>query len=324
VIHPRSIGRIPAVQRCVTAVLHGFIRVAGWVPLSWSRRIGRLVGRLAWLVLWGRRRIALEHLDAAFDDSLNEEEKKRIVRGTFENLGIVAMEFAHMAKASAAPIVKLTGREHFDESRGAIFVSAHAANWEWMAPAVASHGLPIAEVVNEYADSRRGDLIDSVRRSAGVNTITKKSATGTITQLLAQKTNIGILTDQSARRNRVPTTFFGRPCWTTSGPAVLALRKDVPIHLLMMHRDSAGDYVLEASPRVQVERSGDFRRDVVALTQRIQDLIEEHVRRYPDQWLWIHKRWKVRPDLRARWADIRSGTANGADILAADTSPPAS
>ncbi len=303
--------------------MKAFIRVAGLVPLSLARKIGRTLGQLAYFTLRSRRRVALQNLDIAWGDALSNKEKRRIARGVFENIGIVAMEFPHTPKAGAAPIVKLVGQEHFDQTRGALFVSAHAANWEWMAATIAAHGMPVAEVVNEYSDSQRGELIDSVRRASGVTIIPKLSATGQIMQLLASATKVGILVDQSARRNRVPTTFFGQPCWTTSGPAVLALRKDIPLHVFMMHREPAGDYVLKASPRITIERTKDFRRDVATLTQHLQDMIEEHVRQYPDQWLWIHKRWKARPDLRARWADLTSGAAApSTPALATETSPP--
>ncbi len=313
-------------QWLVTQAMSGFVQVSSRVPLPLARRIGRSLGQFGFLTLRGRRRIALENVDAAFGDTLSKRDKLRIVRETFENLGIVAMEFAHTPKAGASPIVTLIGREFIDESRGAIFVSAHAANWEWIGPAIASHGMAIAIVVNDYTDSRRGDLINSVREAAGLTTISKRAAIFRITQLLSKTTHVGILADQSVRRNRVPTTFFGRPCWTTVGPAVLALRQDTPIHFLMMRREPTGDYVLEVSPRVGFEKTGDFRRDVAALTQRLQDLTEQHVRKYPGQWLWIHKRWKVRgEDLLARWAQdaIDGGLSpSQPSALVTDAGPP--
>jgi KDO2-lipid IV(A) lauroyltransferase len=312
----RTIARNPYVQRSVTRILTWFVRATQRFPLPIARRIGRALGVIGYAVMPGRRRIARANIDAAFGDSLSAREKRRIIRESFQNVGILAMEFAFIPKIGSRQLVRLSGLENLDLSRACLFVSAHTANWEWIAPAVRSLGYPVAEVVSEYDHSPRGELIDSVRQSNGVITVSKSAATNVLLRLMSEGTHVGILADQSARRSRVPTTFFGRPCWTTAGPAVLALRKRVPVHISMMRREADGNYALELSPRLDFAPTGNFRADVAALTQRIQDVIEQHVRRYPGQWLWIHKRWKERPDVKARWgqhtassSDIESGAA---------------
>ncbi|HIJ66075.1 MAG TPA: lysophospholipid acyltransferase family protein, partial [Candidatus Hydrogenedentes bacterium] len=103
--------------------------------------------------------------------------------------------------------------------------------------------------------------------------------------------------------NGVPAMFFGQPCWCTAGPLLAALRARAPIHVLAMSRDSTGRYALEIFPEISMARSGDLRTDLINNSQRCQDAIEALVRRYPGQWLWLHRRWKARPELERRWRE---------------------
>lgn len=302
-----------AVQWLWTRVMLAFMAAAGLVPLPLSRVSGRGLGRMAFVLLRGRRRTALRNVDLAYGDSISVAEKRRIALGAFENFGIVAMEFPHTPKAGTAKIVRVVGRDRLDESQGGLFLSAHAANWEWLAPTCAAHGLPVAEVVNTYTDSRRGELLDTTRRAGGVITIPKDAAASTISKLLSEKTYVGILIDQSARKNAVPTTFFGQTCWTTTGPAMLALRSGLPVYLALMHREPDGEYVLELSEKIPCEKTKDFRGDIARFSQRIQDMLEIHVRKYPDQWMWMHDRWKDRSQNKMqRWTKPgATGQASG-------------
>jgi len=306
----KRFGRFRAVAWLWTRLLAGFAFVASAVPLPMARAAGRILGRMAFAVLRKRRRMALQNVDLAYGDSISPSEKRRIARESFENFGIVAMEFPHTPKASRDNLVRVVGREHLDDTRGALFLSAHAANWEWLAPACIAHGLPVAEVVNSYSDAERNSLIDTIRRSAGIITVPKNAAGSTLTKLLGEGTYIGILMDQSARKNAVPTTFFGRDCWTTSGPALLALRIEQPIHIALMHREADGSYVLNLSRPIAFEKSGNFREDLARFTQQVLDRIEQHVRNYPGQWMWMHNRWKSRGGAKlARWAAGSTATA---------------
>ncbi len=291
-----------------------FMAVAGQIPLSLSRVSGRGLGRMAFVLLRGRRRKALRNVELAYGDSISAAEKRSIAQGAFENFGIVAMEFPHTPKAGKTKIVRVDGRERLDETQGGLFLSAHAANWEWLAPTCAAHGLPIAEVVNTYTDSRRGELLDTTRRAGGVITIPKNAAASTISKLLSDKVYVGILIDQSARKNAVPTTFFGQTCWTTTGPAMLALRSGLPVYMALMHREPDGGYVLELSEKIPYEKTKDFRGDIAKFSQRIQDMLETHVRKYPDQWMWMHDRWKDRSQNKMqRWSKSPGNTTGSGE-----------
>jgi len=298
----RGIRDARAAQWIWTRVMLGFMGVARLLPLPVARVAGRWLGRAAFVLVRGRRRLALRNVELAYGDTIGAAEKRRIARGAFENFGIVAMEFPHTPKAGKSKIVHVEGRERLDESQGGLFLSAHAANWEWLGPTCAAHGLPVALVVNSYTDSRRGELLDSTRRAAGVTTIAKESAATSISKLLSEKTYVGILIDQSARKNAVPTTFFGQTCWTTTGPAMLALRSGLPVYLALMHRAPDGNYVLDLSEKIPCEKTKDFRGDIARFSQHVQDLLEAHVRKYPDQWMWMHDRWKDRSQNKMqRW-----------------------
>lgn len=309
-----------ALQWLWTRVMLGFMAVARLLPLPAARVAGRWLGRLAFVLVRGRRRVALRNVELAYGDTISAAEKRRIARGAFENFGIVAMEFPHTPKAGKSKIVQVEGRDRLDESQGGLFLSAHAANWEWLAPTCAAHGLPIAEVVNTYTDSKRGELLDATRRAAGVVTIPKDAAASSISKLLSDKTYVGILIDQSARKNAVPTTFFGKTCWTTTGPAMLALRSGLPVYLALMHRTPEGGYVLVLSEKIPCEKTKDFRGDIARFSQRVQDMLEEHVRQYPDQWMWMHDRWKDRSQNKMqRWTKPSTPQAAATESAGADS-----
>ena len=291
-------------KRGGVVVAYGVLRVLSRTPLAFNRALGRSVGRVCALLLRRQRRLAMANLDLAFGGSLNEPEKRRIVRGVFENAGIVVAEFPKLrllAQPRRAGLVEVIGAEMLEPGRGAILVSSHMGNWEWMAAAVASLNLSVAEVVNTYRDDVQERWINEFRCRGGISTVPKEGAITTLVKLLAEGTHVGLLCDQSPKRNALPVAFFGHQCWTSPGPALLALRTGAPVHYIAFWRNPDGNYTLEISPQIVFERTGDIRDDALALTQIFQNYIERAVRAHPDQWLWTYPRWKDRPRARRRW-----------------------
>lgn len=282
----------------------GVMRVLSRTPLAFNRALGRFVGRLCAVLLRKQRRLAMSNLDLAYRGKLNDRTKRRIVRGVFENAGIVVAEFPKLhllARQNGERLVDVKGAEFLEPGRGAILVSSHMGNWEWMAPSLAGLGIRVAEVVNTYRDEVQDRWIDEFRRRGGISTIPKDGAIMALVKLLAEGTNVGLLCDQSPKRNALPVTFFGHGCWTSPGPALLALRTRAPVHYVAFWRRPDGRYALEVSPRIEFQRTGDIRDDALALTQIFQDHIERAVRAHPEQWLWTYPRWKDRPRARRKW-----------------------
>lgn len=312
------------IEQLWTSILCAFARMTRLLPLPVARFIGRWLGRGAFVVLRHRRAVALRNLDEAYGESLTPDEKRRIARGAMENFGVVAFEFSRIRElhtATGRNYVEIQGLNNVDTARGGLLLSGHVGNWEWMAPAAAAAGFPLAEVVNTYRDPRRDGAIDRIRRSGHIETIPKNAAAGRAIALLKEHYFVGILIDQSARHNAVPATMFGRPCWATAGPAVIALRTGAPVYLAKMHRKPDGNYVLDVDGPIEFEPTGNFRADVCALTQKYQDALEAHIRTYPEQWHWMHKRWKPRAELQARWESSHGFAAGQQDAAAGESLP---
>ncbi len=297
------------VRRLLAVPTIGLARLLGCLPLPAARLVGRLGGRLAYALVPRIRAVGLDNLDRAYGDTLTRTEKRRILMGAAENVGIVAAEFTRIARIGALlhDQIEFRGVERLDRNRGALLVSLHLGNWEWMAPALQAAGFSLAEIVRPLDDAWLNAFVDATRRSGGIRTIPKENAGGEMLRLLREGWCVGVLADQSPRDNAVPVTFWGRPCWATAAPALAALRARVPVHPVCLWRRPDGGYVFEVAPALEEVRTGDFRRDIVEFVQRIQDVLEERVRAHPEQWLWLHRRWKPRPHLEEEWARREDG-----------------
>jgi KDO2-lipid IV(A) lauroyltransferase len=161
----------------------------------------------------------------------------------------------------------------------------------------------VTEIVRPLDDPLLNRFVDSTRRAGRVETLPKENAGPEMLRLLREGWLVGVLADQSPRNSAAPVTFFGQPCWGTIAPVMVALRARVPVHSMLMVRERDGRYRFVVGPALEFVRTGDLYADLIANCQRVQDEIERMVRLYPDQWLWIHRRWKARPTLEREWED---------------------
>ncbi len=298
--------RNPVVVWTATSLSLLFGHLTARIPLPLARSLGRIAGRLAYLLVPRVRKVTLQNLEAAYGHVLTAREKRRIARGAAENVGIVAAEFSRIPRLSAASIasfVSFSGLEDVKKGEGAFLISAHMGNWEWMAPALTAIGFQVAEVVRPLDDPRLNRFVDGTRTAQGVRTIEKEGSGADIMRLLKDGWLVGVLVDQSPREAAVPVTFFDTPCWATVAPAMVAVRAKVPIYVVTMRRHVSGNYALTFSPPMELTRTGNLRHDLVGITQRCQDHIEAEIRKSPEQWLWLHRRWKERPRLAAEWSE---------------------
>jgi len=296
--------RHPAVRAIAAYATIVFVKITRLLPTSVAYGVSGLLGRVAYYVVPRIRRVGLENLDRAYGASLRAAEKRRILRGAVQNVARVAAEFSRMPDLAAggfAGHVTIRGQEHLDLSRGCLIAGGHLGNWEWMAPAMASCGYRVAEVVRPLDDRRLNAVVDATRRGGGILTIPKDDAGGEMLRLLKAGWMVGVLIDQSPRQNAVPASFFGALCWATIAPAMIAVRAKVPVHPVSMVRDKGGCYTLEFYPALEMVHTGNFQEDLVVNTQRCQEAFEQVVRAHPEQWLWFHRRWKARPRLDAEW-----------------------
>ena len=285
-------------------VLLGFL---GALPRSAALILSKGAAVLAYKMLGGLRRVARRNLEIAFPDML-EEERDRITRASFVSLGRVLGEMSQFPKTTPAQLEHLITFEidpdllaEYDrakaEGRGAIITTGHIGNWELFVFAYAAMYEPISYLARPLDNPMIEDLTVALRTRFGNRPINKTNAVMTASKILREGGVLGILADVNAHpKEGVFVPFFGVPACTSSGAAMLALRTNsMIVPMCAVWDEKAGKYRAFHGHAVEPARTGDRKQDVIETTARFTAEIEKIIRRYPDQWLWIHKRWKTRP-----------------------------
>jgi len=280
-----------------------FLKTIGALPRPLARF---LAARGAALLLWLRpslRRTALQNLRLAFPE-WTAKQRRAVIRAMVTQLGWMAAEFAHFpdcTKSNIERIVLLDGFENFASAqargKGVLFLTGHMSAWELAPFAQALFGHPLHFLVRPIDNPRVDALITKYRCLSGNLPIEKNQSARAVLKALAANGTVGILADH----NTLPTEgvfvhFFGIPACTTAGLARFALHTGAAVVPVFLHWDQAlRKYRLSFEPAVELSRTGDDARDIVENTQRFTSVIENDVRRFPDQWLWLHRRWMTRP-----------------------------
>lgn len=279
------------------------IKALGLLPRSMARSIGVCFATLAFAVRTPLRRAADFNLRLAFPD-WDEGQRKQAIRGMIQQVGWMAGEFSQFPKykrENIARIVTIEGADNFEAARargkGVLFLTGHMSAWELAPFAQALYGDTLYFLVRPVGNRRVDALINSYRCASGNEPIEKNRSARAILKVLSEGGTVGILADHNTVLDEgVFVDFFGIPASTTSGLARIALRTDAAVVPGFLRWDEKSrKYILSFAPAVELSRSGDEERDVVENTARFTKVIEAYVRAHPDQWLWVHKRWKYRP-----------------------------
>jgi len=291
-------------QRLEYAAAWPFIKVLGILPRSLARTVGIGLGQLVYIFHGKLRRVGLRNLQMAFPDK-PEAERKRILRGEFASLGRQLAEVCQFPKYTpqdVEDVVVYDGFENYEAARargkGVLFLTAHFGGWEISAFAHSLHGhwmhIVMRSMDNVYLDR----LIRSYRTMHGNKTVDKDDFVRGLLSAMKCGEMVGILMDTNMTPPQgVFVDFFGIPACTASGLARIALRTDAAVVPgFTIWDESLGKYRLRFDPAVELIRTDNLEADIVANTQKFTSIIEDFVRKYPEQWLWVHRRWKTRPE----------------------------
>jgi KDO2-lipid IV(A) lauroyltransferase len=279
------------------------LKVIGAMPRPLARFVG---ARTAALLFWMRPRLraaAAENLQLAFPD-WTDKQRRAAIRGMVRQLGWMAAEFAHFpkhTKDNIDRIILLDGFENFANAqargKGVLFLTGHMSAWEMAPFAQALYGNPLHFLVRPIDNARVDALITRYRCLNGNQPIDKNQSARAVLKVLRDKGTVGILADQNTQPSEgVFVDFFGIPASTTAGIARFALHTGAAVVPVFVHWDQPSrKYRLSFYPEVALVRTGDDATDIRENTQRFTREIENYVRRHPDQWLWVHRRWKARP-----------------------------
>ena len=269
-----------------------------WLPRRAATALARFYVRLFDHAAPGLRRTARRNLEMAFPER-SPAERERIIDGVFTSLArvlVAVSQFPRIHAGNVAEWIRYEGLDHFDEAirkgKGVLFATAHLGNWELSAFAHALMTAPMHVVVRPLDNPLIDAFVESRRMGSGNHIIGKRELVRRILRALAANEAVGILVDQNTSvEEGVFVDFFGRKASADAGFAKLAAHSGATvIPGFALWEESEKRYVLRFYPPVEI--TGDTGAD----TQRLQTVLEEVIRRYPDQWLWLHRRWKTRPE----------------------------
>jgi len=236
---------------------------------------------------------------------LTEAQRVSVVKSVFDNLGRLLGEFSQFPRITSKTVDELViydGFENYEraaeQGRGVLLLTGHFGSWELCAFAQGAYGHPLSFLVRPLDNPLLDRLIDEYRRGSGNRTIDKNSSVRMVLEALRRGEDIGLLIDANTMTGEgVFCDFFGVPACSTTGLAVFALRTGAPVVPgFLLWDPELRKHRLRFDPEIPLIRTGDFKDDVRVNTAGFTKVIEDYSRRYPDQWLWIHKRWKSRPE----------------------------
>lgn len=282
------------------------MRLISGIPKNIVCFFGRILGILIYYIDFPHRRIVIRNLKFAYPEWADEE-VCRVSRKVFRNLGITILEILQMAFFSKEDFlrnIRIKGEEHLlnavESGKGVIIISAHLGNWE--AASLFSpcyFGYPVTVVVRKIESEIINRWILKLRTRFGNSRIDKEGALPEMMQTLRSGKILAMLIDQGTTKSEgVELLFYGKKVTVTPAAAMLALRCKSPVLPVFCIREEDQKLAIIIEPPVQLVRTNDLRDDLKSNTQIMTDVMEKAVRKYPDQWLWLHKRWKrFYPDL---------------------------
>jgi Kdo2-lipid IVA lauroyltransferase/acyltransferase len=279
------------------------LKILGALPRPVARGAAAGVARLCFALLPKLRKTTEFNLKLAFPD-WDAKKRKAVTRGMVRNLGRMAAEFARLPRYTKENIeryVVLDGHENFlagkERGKGVLYLTGHIGAWELSSFAHALYGFPLHYMARPIDNPRIDKFVNKYRGLSGNQPIFKNESARSLLKILKEQGTVGILADQNTMpQEGVWVDFFGTSACTSTGIARVALHTDAAVVPGYVYWDAAmRKYRLRFEPPVELVRTGDTERDVRENTARFAKILEEIIRQHPEQWVWLHARWKNRP-----------------------------
>jgi len=271
------------------------------LPIRVASEIAAFFGGCAFFFLPKYRDIALDNLNHAFGSEKTQAQIRRIARKVFENLGRNAAELINFPKINKDNIdrfIKIEGSDIVDSSfrrgKGTIILASHFGNWELLGLTFRVKGYPGSTIGRKIYFYKYDKWLNHLRREQDINVIYRDESPRKMLKVLKDNKILGIVADQDVDSvESVFVNFFGRPAFTPVGPVVLARATGASLVPTFVIRDRSGKHRFIIEKPVELVDTGNKEADLVTNTQRWSDVVESYIRRYPEQWVWVHRRWKT-------------------------------
>ncbi len=276
----------------------GMLSVLSVLPMALLTRAGATLGSLYYQLDGRRKRIALSNLRRVFGEEKGEAEIQRILKASYRQLGSALLEFAALPRLTPE---KLEGRVHAEElekigrahegGRGVLLLTGHFGNWELLAQSAAIKGYPSNVIGREANVGLLHRYLVRHREAHGNRVIVKQHAMRKILSALKRGETVGILCDQRGSSQGLLIDFLGHPAPTDADVARLILTSDAAVMTAFLARGPDNTHRIHISDPMVFEPTGDRDTDVYNVTRQYMRAFESFIRRYPEQWLWMHRRW---------------------------------
>lgn len=283
-------------------LVRALIKLVRVLPRRVAIKIFERLGALAFRLIRKEREKTLRHLQLAFGAQQNEAEIFNLAKAVFRALGrnaAEAMRLPQLRRDGFQQHIHFIGREHLDRAfarkRGVLCITGHIGCWELMAMFIASH-YPLAVVGAAIYDPRLDEILVREREQAGFRTFSRTAGgTRQILRWFREGGVLGILIDQDTRVDGEFVDFFGQLAYTPAGPVVLAERTGAALVPLAIHMNEDLTHTVEVRPEITLQKTGDARVDRIANVAKCSQAVEAFIRAHPEQWVWMHERWKTKP-----------------------------
>jgi len=281
------------------------------LPLAWVLALGVALGKFTFSILRIRRQVALENLAHAFPEK-SPAERKNIARRSYENFGMMMLEYFRLPELSSNELCQRISfsmpkeENPFEQAlalgKGAICMTGHFGNWEYMGALVALMQYPMIYLYQEQNNPYVDTLVREIRTQMQMPVIPRGAALRGILKALHEKKFVAILADQDAGSNGIFVDFLGRPASTGRGPAAFVLKTKSPIVFCVAIREPNGRHRVEAElltfnfSKNENGREATEEDKLRLVTEAWTKVLEKYIRQYPDHWFWMHRRWKSKKD----------------------------
>jgi len=259
-------------------------------------------GNLCYYFLGRERRRTLEHLSAAMPE-LSEFKRRQIAKGVFRNIIRNFFEVVSFPKLRTRYLknrIECVGFERIKEAlkagKGAITLTGHIGNWEFSPAPAMMAGMPGSIIVRRIYFEKYNAFISRIRSSLGVDIIYREESPKKILRVLKSGHLLGMLADQDIDSvDGVFVDFFGRPTYTPTAPVALSLSSGAPIIPVYLIREGLDRFRFFVERPIESDKSRPKDEEILRKTQQWSSILESYIRKYPDQWVWMHRRWKTQP-----------------------------
>lgn len=290
-------------ERFLFHIISAVFRVIGLVPLHTAEKLSWHLGGLWFRLDRRHRQVAINNLTYVFGYEKSPSQIRRMARRIFANLVMILFEIGWAHRASPAEIarhIRFDGAHNlhaaYRRGFGVLVLTGHLGSWELLADAAGMLGYPINVVYRPFDFKALDRFFENFRGRSGARLFSKARSMRKILRSLKNNELVGILLDQNAgRRAGVFVDFFGKSACTNKGLALIAQKTRAPVVPVFLIREARA-YRMTVGPEIPLIETGDKQRDLRENTRQYNRVLESMIRRYPEQWFWVHRRWKTRPE----------------------------